>query len=468
MARLLTAGGETGKVSQCDYCDAPDTGTNWQYGVTDTLPVEVPSPGSGSLWGYECAVTNLTVFKHAGATELFYRIRFFIAETTIGETIRFVHITDGSGLERYHTGNQNADIGLTILSDGTLRATREQSWATTLADSAAGTVLAQTWHLLQVRLKVANSGGILTVKLDGTTVIDFSGDTLSTINVSSGNETILAVQGSGNRTLIFDDIAVNDTSGSFNNSYPANKGVIGIIPNGMGTGTNNLDGTAQATNRHLNIDEVPASDADYNHDSTSGQYDLYTLEDPDVGDVGAVEIWERTFYPATASTFKFVHKYSGTEYRSAALAPTAFVTYPPPAGVDGPWYRHIPLDTIPGGSSPWTLEAFADLEAGFEVATSQAMRLLQLVVEVEAGIACFLEQTDGLLLINAEDASKSVRLDRATQKVGQVFYIKRIDGSGNTVTLNPVDTTIDRESSMELGPRDGIILIYSGSEWWTI
>lgn len=468
MSRLLTAGAESGMLSQCDYNDIGHLATAWEYGVTDTQPVDVPSPGSGSLWGYECAVTNLTQWKHAAASELFYRIRFFITETTIGETIRFVHITDASGLERYHTGNENVDIGLHILANGTLRLTRDASWATTLADSASGLIAPQTWHLLQMRLKVANSGGVATVKIDGNTVIDFSGDTQATAN--GGTETILAIQGSTNRTIIFDDLAVNDTAGTFNNSYPEDRGVLGLVPNGMGTGTNSLIGTPEATDRHLNVDEVPASDPDYNSDTVADQYDLYAMEDADSGAVVALELWARAFYPATASTYKFVYKHDGVEYRSAALAPTEFTTFPPTTGVDGPWYRHIPLDGLPDTGGAWTLSALNALELGFEVATSQEIRNQQLFLEAEIEFAqdCVLTQDDGVVFLDASAGNVTLTIDGA-QIRGRIYYVKRVDeNTAKTVTIDASPWTIDGDATITLEPLDAVALVSDGTVWYRI
>jgi hypothetical protein len=90
----------------------------------------------------------------------------------------------------------------------------------------SGTAMsADTWHYIEIHYIPLNSGGTFTLKLDGVTVIDFSGDTTSSqeyisgINFFSGTE--------NNYTGAFDDIVINDTSGSVNNSWP---GIVRLLP----------------------------------------------------------------------------------------------------------------------------------------------------------------------------------------------------------------------------------------------
>jgi hypothetical protein len=387
--RLLTAGGESGTFQQCDYTGTSDPA----IGIVDYADSTVPEPGTCSKFGYRAGTpagsTGEFQFKHATVSEAFYRHRFYIDAATIGENIRWMIVTDPVPIERYHDGNENSDLSLEITANGAIEAYRDHRNAgagTLFATSADGVVQPTTWHLCQVWFKMANSGGRLVVKIDGTTVIDFTGDTQGSQN-TSGTFSILALRGSFNKELVIDDIAINDPTGTFNNSYPEDAGVIGLWTIAMGSGSNTLTGTPDATDRWKNIDERPPSDSDYNNDDVVGDYDLYELTNPN-GTPFAAEIWARTIYPSTASTFKLVHKYDGVEYRSAALAPTVFTAFPPPSGIDGPWFRHIPLNEIPGTSNPWTIAALAELEIGFEVATAQQMRVTQLFLEVEGEDLC--------------------------------------------------------------------------------
>jgi hypothetical protein len=83
-----------------------------------------------------------------------------------------------------------------------------------------------TWYYIEVWGKPRNTGGRFVVKVDGVipTNMDFSGDTTADLEwISEYN-----FRGVVNTTLAsFDDIVVNDTSGSYNNSWP---GMVRLMP----------------------------------------------------------------------------------------------------------------------------------------------------------------------------------------------------------------------------------------------
>lgn len=92
-------------------------------------------------------------------------------------------------------------------------------------NSAAGVVSTGVWHYLEVWLKPLNSGGRMTLKIDGTTIFDFTGDT--TGNAEYCTQFQLRGSGAAPNETYWDDVVVNDTSGSDNNTWP---GQVRLLP----------------------------------------------------------------------------------------------------------------------------------------------------------------------------------------------------------------------------------------------
>lgn len=476
MARDVLCGFESGDFRQADFGDASG-GFKVEYGVTDTNArfgvATIPSPTDISLFGMEPENAKPLQFRLSNLTEMYVRSRVY-CKFNGNRTYMFVW-TDGTTLERFHVGNQNSDLNIELLSDGSLevfRDNRNGGGGTLIASSAAGVIVGNTHHRVEVWFKVANSGGRVVVRIDDVEVIDFTGDTQGAQNTSGYMNTFAICSqmnylGSEHR-ILHDDVVVNGVSGTINNSWLGDTSILRLAPIGMGSSTD-LAGTPEATNRYENIDEVPPSITEYNSDSVVDEYDLYTFEQLDaITTVHAAAAYAFSQYPATASTFKFVAKPDASEFRSAAKSPTIGGTYgPSPAA--GPWFRPNVYSVNPDGDIAWTAAAINSLEAGFEVATAQEIRLGNFFLEVDVSTpeSCALLPSDGLFLVDASTGDVSVSLSLA-EIYGQVFYIKRIDESAFTVTIDPSPLTIDGLVSMTLGPLDAITIVTDGIQWYLL
>ncbi len=135
------------------------------------------------------------------------------------------------------------------------------------------------WFLLEVRVLVHDTSGVVQVRVDGEQIIDFSGDTREGAtgivdNIAFGTSTISA-------TTFFDDIAINDTSGTVNNSWCGNGYEKAIKVNGAGDVTQL---TPSAGSNYECVDDLPHdSDTTYVESDTVDQYDLYNLEASGLG-----------------------------------------------------------------------------------------------------------------------------------------------------------------------------------------
>lgn len=270
-------------------------------------------------------------------------------------------------------------------------------------DDCGGQVLFQdALHVVEYYCLVANSGGRFICRVDGVDVIDYTGDTQ--VDQTAYNYFLhWGYSDFGGPGVCHDEIAINNTSGSFNNSWVGNGSIAGYLPVAMGTGTNNLTGTPDATDRHLNVDEVypvgnndvcaseeiqTPSSADYNSTSTDGQYDLYSFDFSSVSGVRAVQIYARVTSPGAGAQARLVYKHNGVEYRTAPYA-VCNTSAGFPANEEGQ-YLWFPLDSVPGTSAAWTPTDLATLEVGVECEGSNEIRVHQVLVEIdgENDLAC--------------------------------------------------------------------------------
>ena len=115
-------------------------------------------------------------------------------------------------------------------SSGALDVTRT---GTSIATSVAGVIVANQWQYYEVWIKPLNSLGRIIVKVDGVTVIDFTGDT------TNEEEFINGFKFTGNAVSalpsLYDDIVVNDADGAVNNTYPGMVRLLPIRPDAPGT-----------------------------------------------------------------------------------------------------------------------------------------------------------------------------------------------------------------------------------------
>jgi archaellin len=95
------------------------------------------------------------------------------------------------------------------------------------ASSSPGVIAINNWYYFEFYVKPRNTGGVMTLKVDGTQVATFSGDT------TNDREYINSIKFAGNDVsqtvapMAFDDIVINDNTGSYNNTYP---GMVRLLP----------------------------------------------------------------------------------------------------------------------------------------------------------------------------------------------------------------------------------------------
>jgi hypothetical protein len=134
-----------------------------------------------------------------------------------------------------------------------------------------------TWYLIEVHFIINDAGGV-EIKIDGIIQpeLTYSGDTKPGAQPGVNQVGFYVSCHTANNTDYYaDDVAVNDTNGSIDNSWCGDGHILAIVPNG--TITNQLVGSdGDSVNNHLLVDDLPSnSDTDYVQGNVVNQEDLY-------------------------------------------------------------------------------------------------------------------------------------------------------------------------------------------------
>lgn len=123
----------------------------------------------------------------------------------------------------------SSEVGIRLMSTTSLGFYRG---GTQLGTATGLTGLFGAWHYLEWYVLPRNSGGVYTVKLDGTQIFTYSGDT------TDSNEYFQRLQiFARSSNCQYDDIVLNNSSGSYNNTWPGQVRLLPLLPTGAGSTT---------------------------------------------------------------------------------------------------------------------------------------------------------------------------------------------------------------------------------------
>lgn len=154
-------------------------------------------------------------------------------------------------------------------SGGHLRLLRGDG--TVLATSTMQMIL-NVWMYVEVDALIDDVAGSVTVYINGSTAMTFSGDTR---NGGTGVIDNMALQGgfNGAQRMYVDDLYVDDSI------VRGDVVVRTLVPNGNGSSSQWVNSAATSTNNYSYVDEANSSMTDYVGASASGTSDLYALTD---------------------------------------------------------------------------------------------------------------------------------------------------------------------------------------------
>lgn len=271
----------------------------------------------------------------------------------------------------YGGGAQNG--GIQFWGDGGTTAHISISWSTTtivaklggytsviaLGTAGAWSLPVSFWSHMQVYVKIADTGGRVTIKINDVTVYDYTGDTKNGGTLSSCDTVRISREDSG-AAHYWDDWWICDAAGAapFNTFLGAAR-VRTYSPSGAGAST---AFTPSSGANYTCVDEQPYVTTDYVTavGAVSGTRDTYAVTDmPSAGvvplAVKSIAVAKKT--GADPVSLKPVLRSGGTNY-SATAVPLGTVD----AQAAGIWTAD------PATSAAWTVAGVNAAEVGFEVA----------------------------------------------------------------------------------------------------
>jgi hypothetical protein len=183
----------------------------------------------------------------------------------------------------------------------------------TLIATGTHPVNINTTYLLEFYIYIHDTTGRVTVKLDGITDIDFTGDTKpstqTTINI------FMLSTSSGSSYIYYDNIVLD------NAAWIGNTKIQIVYPTGAGTTT---QWTPSAGSNYACVDEIPYSDTDWVETNTIDLIDTYATSDltGTITSIKCVQIEARCIKEGapTPLNVDLAVRSGGTDYFSADIA----------------------------------------------------------------------------------------------------------------------------------------------------
>jgi hypothetical protein len=242
-------------------------------------------------------------------------------------------------------------------NSGTLQLYRGGS-STLLAAATMG-VAQGVWHHIEMKATIADSGGTCEVRLNGVTVITYTGDTRNSTSGTAGVDRVAF--GTVGSTLaaggLWDDIYVLDTTGAAANNFLGDVRINQLLP----TSDSSVQFTRSTGASNFScVDEGKHNtDTDYVESSTVGHIDRYGFADlpasaTSVHGVQAVT-WAKKTDAGTRTLRNIIYSGSGSAAGTTIGLTTTYAAITSVASVD------------PDTGTAWTPTTANAATAGYEI-----------------------------------------------------------------------------------------------------
>lgn len=323
------------------FCDDFETGGFYHWTIGDA---NITTTGANVYQGARAAdVGGAALYARktlaASYSELFVSMFILISGTQAVERTIFKWLKDGTelGSLRWDWTSKNFRLytgTATLVGTGTVVQNHQQGGG--------------AYCNLNLRILIHASTGVLELRHDGNTPGDIVASGINT--VVSGNTNINQIQlgpGTSLNTIYVDNFWLNDTSGSYNNSWPGVKLCLSQYPTGK-SATNDAWTADSGTNKWDRIDEAAASSADYVYSPTVGLKQGFTFAAstlPSNASVAAA-VQSDIARKISSGSIKQGTRRSGVDYPSSTKGLlTSYATY-------GCGVQHI-MEVDPATSNPW-------------------------------------------------------------------------------------------------------------------
>jgi hypothetical protein len=211
---------------------------------------------------YSYYFSNTNGYKNFTAiAEGYFKERLYI--NTVSTAHKFVTFRTGATTIGYVSMN-GINQWIAVIGAGTV-------------GTAVSSVNINTWYCLEVYFKVDGANGRFVVKVDGNTLIDFTGDTTVGAETDFDN---LYFFGQGGMQMYIDDLALNSTAGGVDDSWIGGSRIEKITPSGNGAANEWTGSDGNAVDNYLLVDEYPSDgDTTYVYEATTetGDLDQYAM-----------------------------------------------------------------------------------------------------------------------------------------------------------------------------------------------
>ena len=365
MARLLTTGFEHNSLTA-----GVEPGLSANAGTTSISSTTKRSGG----YALRCNPTNgsasVKFTVTAQTTGRVYHTRVYLQVTTTPNK--------NIAIMGFGRNSDNAGVGIALNTDLTLTlfnlATRSAIGSNSPALATGGFYrieVSMDWNTNAVSAYV---DGVAFVNGGSATSIEYD-----TIWLGVGDYSTGAVgQGSSTTNVFFDDIALNDSSGSSQTGLPGSGKIIKLKPSAAGdanTFGTQTGGTAGAGNNFTRVSEnTPDNATTFNGSSTLNQEDLFNVDDSGIGASDTVNVvhvgfrFRNSTADATAGIKVEIEKTgSGTKTQSSEIKPNS-TTWKTNATAN-PTNHPITLYKDPDGTNPWTQTTLDSMQIGYKLTT---------------------------------------------------------------------------------------------------
>lgn len=350
---LPAYGGGTGTRFNAGHCCTPaNQGTGGALYGTGTIVMTKPITASSQV--FLGAAIKAAYTPGGGPFTPAQGAPFFILGGDAGTTFHLFLVVNPNNAIELWRGN------------GTVMATPVSQFPPpngTLLATSANNALPTAWHFVEMSATLNSSTGTAVVKVDGTTVISFTGNTKNG-GTSSNIDTFAMVGMSAFVAGVayfyvippsYDDLYILNSAGSVNNTFLGDMRVQTLVPTGAGTYTQ-LVPNGSASN-WVAASQLPRNyPAYYNNSTAAAQQDTYALSHL-VSTTGTVFALQQTSNviksDAGAASVKNVQKSGATVSYGATSIVAATMT----SNIDM-------FEANPATSAAWTVAGVNALEAG--------------------------------------------------------------------------------------------------------
>lgn len=313
---------------------------NFMWVISSNYNGVTPRFGTGKILATRAGGDKIRSASFGNKTEVIVGFAFYITSTTITDYEHFA-LMDGA----------TTQVEFRFTSSREIKVTRA---GTQIGITATNVWAINTWHYLEIKVKINNATGTVDIRLDGNSILSLTGqDTQVTANAYANRFQFRALGNTPN--IGIDDMYVVDLTGSQNNSW---LGEIRVRQGYPGADGDVNDFTASAGNRWACVDEEVPSDTDYIYSGTVNHKQLFSLASLSLtGSIAAVRLVFRDYKSDTGfRKMKGLWKVGGTEYLDTEVVLKVTPLY---------WGETRELN--PATSAPWIASEVTGSQFGVKV-----------------------------------------------------------------------------------------------------